>query len=75
MDFALERARSNILTAVVGLITEPEEAERIILEGQARAVFLARATLRNPRWAINAVEKLGPKNAWPLSLERGGTVA
>ena len=69
------RNESNILTAAVGLITEPEQAEAIITTGQADAVFLARAMLRNPRWALNAAEKLGVKIAWPLSLERGRTVS
>ena len=69
------RTQSNILTAAVGLITEPEQAEAIITTGQADAVFLARAMLRNPRWAINAAEKLGVKIAWPLSLDRARTLS
>jgi 2,4-dienoyl-CoA reductase-like NADH-dependent reductase (Old Yellow Enzyme family) len=68
------RNESKILTAAVGLITEPEQAEAIIAEGKADAVFLARAMLRNPRWAINAAEKLGVKIAWPLSLDRARTL-
>jgi 2,4-dienoyl-CoA reductase-like NADH-dependent reductase (Old Yellow Enzyme family) len=67
------RTESKILTAAVGLITEPEQAESIIAEGKADAVFLARAMLRNPRWAINAAEKLGVKIAWPLSLDSART--
>jgi 2,4-dienoyl-CoA reductase-like NADH-dependent reductase (Old Yellow Enzyme family) len=69
------RTQSDILTAAVGLITEPEQAESIIAEGQADAVFLARAMLRNPRWALNAAEKLGVKIAWPLSLDRARTLS
>jgi len=69
------RTQSDILTAAVGLITEPEQAESIITTGQADAVFLARAMLRNPRWALSAAEKLGVKIAWPLSLERGRTLS
>ena len=42
--------------------------------GQADAVFLARAMLRNPRWALNAAEKLGIKIDWPLSLDRARTL-
>ena len=74
MDFALERARYNILAKAVGFITDLEQAESIVSEAQLDAVFLASTMLRNPRWAICAAEKLGVKNAWPLSLERGGTV-
>ena len=36
--------------------------------------FQNRAMLRNPRWAINAAEKLGVKIAWPLSLDRARTL-
>ena len=68
------RTEANIPTAAVGLITEPEQAEHIIASGEADAVFLARAMLRNPRWALMASEKLGHKIDWPMSLERGRTV-
>ena len=68
------RTEANIPTAAVGLITEPEQAEHIIASGEADAVFLARAMLRNPRWALMASEKLGHRIDWPMSLERGRTV-
>ncbi len=69
------RTQSQIATTAVGLITEPEQAESIISSGQADAVFLARAMLRNPRWALYAAEKLGVKIAWPLSLDRARTLS
>jgi 2,4-dienoyl-CoA reductase-like NADH-dependent reductase (Old Yellow Enzyme family) len=69
------RTESKILTAAVGLITEPEQAESIISTGQADAVFLARAMLRNSRWALNAAEKLDVKIEWPHSLDRGRTLS
>ena len=68
------RTEANIPTAAVGLITEPEQAEHIITTGEADAVFLARAMLRNPRWALMASEKLCHRIDWPVSLERGRTV-
>ena len=68
------RTEANIPTAAVGLITEPEQAEHIIASGEADAVFLARAMLRNPRWALMASEKLGHRIDWPMSLDRGRTV-
>ena len=63
------------MTAAVGLITEAEQADAIITSNQADAVFLARAMLRNPRWALNAAEKLGVKITWPLSLDRARTLS
>ena len=65
------RAEAGIMTAAVGLITEAEQAQHIIETGEADAVFLARAMIRNPRWALNAAEKLGVKIAWPQQFERG----
>ena len=65
----------------MGLITEAEQAEAIIANGQADAVALARAMLANPRWPWHAAEKLGakvvaPKQYWratrdPKSLFEG----
>lgn len=65
------KAETGILTSAVGLITEPEQADHIIQTGEADAVFLARAFLRNPRWPLAAAEKLGVIVPWPLPLERG----
>ena len=68
------KVESNIKTTAVGLITEPEQAEQIIQMGEADAVFLARAFLRNPRWTLFAAEKLGVKIPWAHPLERGQTL-
>jgi 2,4-dienoyl-CoA reductase-like NADH-dependent reductase (Old Yellow Enzyme family) len=65
------RTEVQIMTTAVGLIIEPEQAQYIIETGEADAVFLARAMIRNPRWALNAAEKLGVKIEWPHQLERG----
>ena len=59
---------SNYITA------QPQQAVHIIASGEADAVFLARAMLRNPRWALMASEKLGHRIDWPLPLDRGRTV-
>jgi hypothetical protein len=36
-------------------------------------VFLARAMIRNPRWAMAAAEELKEMISWPTPLERGRT--
>ena len=46
-------------TIAVGLITEPEQAEAIIRDGEADAIALARAILYDPRWPWHAAAKLG----------------
>jgi 2,4-dienoyl-CoA reductase-like NADH-dependent reductase (Old Yellow Enzyme family) len=68
------RKEAGIPTAAVGLITEPEQAQYIIETEEADAVFLARAMLRNPRWAMNAAEALGVKIKWPAPFDRAQTI-
>jgi hypothetical protein len=36
--------------------------------------MLARAMLRNPRWALDAAEKLGIRIPWPVQYERARTM-
>jgi 2,4-dienoyl-CoA reductase-like NADH-dependent reductase (Old Yellow Enzyme family) len=69
------RKEAEIPTTAVGLITEPEQAQYIVETGEADAVFLARAMLRNPRWALNAAEKLGVTIDWPIQLDRARTLS
>jgi 2,4-dienoyl-CoA reductase-like NADH-dependent reductase (Old Yellow Enzyme family) len=45
----------------VGLITEPEHAESILVAGDADLVALARGMLFDPRWAWHAAAVLGGK--------------
>jgi 2,4-dienoyl-CoA reductase-like NADH-dependent reductase (Old Yellow Enzyme family) len=68
------RQATNILTSAVGLITDAHQADEIISSGKADAVNLARAMLRNPRWALQAAEELGIKIEWPIQLERARTL-
>jgi len=63
------KAEVGLPTLAVGLITEPEQAESIIANGEADAVSLARAMLYDPRWPWHAAAKLGahvsaPKQYW-----------
>lgn len=64
------RAEANIATGAVGLITEPEQAERIIDSGQADVVFLARALLRDPHWVLRAGNALRAETEWPAQYRR-----
>ena len=56
---------SGLPVAAVGLITEPQQAEKIVSDGEADAVFLARELLRDPNWAQRAAEALGADTYWP----------
>ncbi len=53
------RKETGLPTIGVGLITEAEHAESIILQGQADMVALARGILYDPRWPWHAAAKLG----------------
>jgi 2,4-dienoyl-CoA reductase-like NADH-dependent reductase (Old Yellow Enzyme family) len=68
------RAKAGIPTTAVGMITEAKQADEIVSSGKADAVFLARAMIRNPRWAMAAAEELGVKIDWPLQFDRGRTL-
>jgi 2,4-dienoyl-CoA reductase-like NADH-dependent reductase (Old Yellow Enzyme family) len=59
------RAEAGMATAAVGLITEPEQADRILRDGAADLVFLARELLRQPRWPLLAAHRLGAEAPWP----------
>ena len=56
---------SGLPVGAVGLITEPQQAEKIISDGEADAVFLARELLRDPHWPQRAAEALGADAYWP----------
>lgn len=67
------RQATGVTTRAVGLITDPHQAEQIIVSGQADQVAIARAALDDPRWGWHAADALGatahcPK---PYLLARG----
>ncbi|WSA75250.1 NADH:flavin oxidoreductase/NADH oxidase [Streptomyces sp. NBC_01799] len=53
------REETSLPVAAVGLITEPQQAEKIVADGQADAVLLGRELLRSPSWAQHAARELG----------------
>jgi 2,4-dienoyl-CoA reductase-like NADH-dependent reductase (Old Yellow Enzyme family) len=64
------RRGTGILTGAVGLITEPQQAEDILQQGQADVVFLARELLRDPYWPLHAAKALNQDVSWPVQYER-----
>lgn len=72
VPFATEiRERAKIQTLAVGLITEPQQADDIIRQGQADMVLLARGMLRDPYWPLHAAQALGQKPDVPVQYLRG----
>ncbi|MBL0184599.1 MAG: NADH:flavin oxidoreductase/NADH oxidase [Candidatus Obscuribacter sp.] len=53
------KALAGIATGAVGMITEPEQANKIIEDGQADLIFIARESMREPQWPYKAALALG----------------
>ncbi|MCW2863280.1 MAG: NADH:flavin oxidoreductase/NADH oxidase [Actinoallomurus sp.] len=64
------KAETDLEVAAVGEITEPRQAEEIVASGQADAVLLARALLRDPYWPNHAARELGAEPSWPNQYMR-----
>lgn len=64
------REEASAQTGAVGGITEPLQAEQLISTGGADVVFLARAMLRDPNWALHAAQALGATAPWPQPYAR-----
>ena len=52
------RKGANILTATVGLITSPAQADENVRNERADVVLLGREMLRDPNWALHAAQAL-----------------
>ena len=71
VPFAKEiRARARIKTGAVGLITEPQQAEQILRDGDADAVLIARESLRDPYFPFRAAGELGAAADVPKQYAR-----
>lgn len=64
------KQESGLPTIAVGLITEPDQAEAILAQGDADAVALARGMLYDPRWPWHAAAKLGAQVSAPQQYWR-----
>ncbi len=64
------RRATGILTGAVGMITEPQQAGKIIAGEQADIVLLARELLRDPYWPLRAAKALGAAVQPPVQYQR-----
>ena len=64
------RRDAGIATGAVGLITQAQQADGIIRNGQADVVLLARELLRDPYWPLHAADALGHDTPWPAQYLR-----
>lgn len=64
------RRQAKVLTAAVGMITVPEQADQILRTGQADMVLLARELLRDPYWPLRAARRLKQEVSVPVQYQR-----
>lgn len=65
------RRESGMATGAVGLISEAQQANAIVRDGQADAVLIARQSLRDPYWPLRAARELGLELPAPTQYRRG----
>ena len=53
------KRESGVMSMAVGMIVHADQAEKILQDGQADLVALAREILYNPNWPMDAARKLG----------------
>ena len=53
------RSSGAVLAGAVGLISDPQYAEQLLVDERADVVFLGRVALREPAWPLRAAAELG----------------
>jgi 2,4-dienoyl-CoA reductase-like NADH-dependent reductase (Old Yellow Enzyme family) len=64
------KKETGIKTGAVGLITKIQQAEEILEKDQADLIFLARLSLREPYFPLNAAKVLNNQPNWPVQYKR-----
>ncbi|MBW7868055.1 MAG: NADH:flavin oxidoreductase/NADH oxidase [Brumimicrobium sp.] len=73
LPFASQIKRSNgnkLAVATVGMITTAEQAESILVNGDADFIVMARELLRNPYFPLEAAQKLRENIDYPKQYEQ-----
>jgi 2,4-dienoyl-CoA reductase-like NADH-dependent reductase (Old Yellow Enzyme family) len=61
---------TGIMTGAVGMITEVQQAVSILEKEQADLIIIARASLREPYFALHAAKVLETDITWPVQYQR-----
>lgn len=65
------RHEAKVPVSAVGLITEAQQAEQILADGQADAVMVGREIMRDPHFPLRAAHELGVElDYWPAQYLR-----
>lgn len=71
VEFARRAKEETGMTTIsVGMITRPQQADKIIASGGADLVALARAAMDDPRWVWHAARELGAQSNYPRNYQR-----
>ena len=72
VEFArLLRGKTGMPTIAVGMIFDPHHAERILQDGDADFIALARGVLSDPHWPWRAAATLDAEVEYPVQYVRG----
>lgn len=64
------RQEVGLKTGAVGLITEPAQAEAILVAGDADLILMGRELLRDPNFPLRAADELYEEVKWPVQYVR-----
>lgn len=64
------RRSGRIPVSAVGLITAADQAEQVLRDGAADAIFAGREWLRDPHFGLRAAHELGASVTWPPQYVR-----
>jgi 2,4-dienoyl-CoA reductase-like NADH-dependent reductase (Old Yellow Enzyme family) len=64
------RQGGRIPVSAVGLITAAAQAEQVLVDGAADAIFAGREWLRDPHFGLRAAHELDAEITWPPQYER-----
>lgn len=70
VPFAEAVKKAGVSTAAVGMITQAQQAEAILVNDQADLICIARGFLRNPHLAYQFATELGCEMKWAPQYER-----
>ncbi|GAA1127713.1 NADH:flavin oxidoreductase/NADH oxidase [Microbacterium natoriense] len=59
------RRGGRVPVSAVGLITAAEQAEQVLVDGAADAIFAGREWLRDPHFGLRAAHELDAQTTWP----------
>ena len=64
------KSKTRMLTGAVGMITDANQAEEILQNGEADLIIIAREFLRDPYFPLHAASELKDDVNWPVQYER-----